>query len=254
MVVSYPALSQPSFWGDFESGSLTGYGNHNWGSIQAAAPGRISLIKDSRGTYARIEIRKGDHPLHCQDCGERSEIVMMQDAHGNPLYENIGSGIQRYAFSVKFDPSWRTMLGNNNGAWGIFLQLHGPDNLDTNPAFELNATDRITFGMRTGDITKSRGKDYTLLNGKLNKGHWIDFILTVKYAADNTGFVTIQRRDEGETDFTQILKLANIPTLQYSSKVNNGKVGDHYMKIGLYRNREAFTSVLYIDGFTREKL
>ncbi len=253
MILSNPSLCQPSFFGDFESGSVTGVGNHNWVSIQAYAPDRIRLIKDRRGTYARVEIRKGDHPLHCPDCSERSELVMMQDEHGNPLYENLTSGTQRYTFSIKFDPSWRTMIGNNNGAWGIFLQLHGPDNLGTNPAFELNATDRITFGLHTGDINKSKSKDYKLLNGKLNKGHWIDFILTIKYAANKTGFVTIQRRDEGKTDFTQVLNLVNIPTLQYSSKVNNGAVGDHYMKLGLYRNQEPFTSVLYIDGFTREK-
>ena len=110
MVVSYPSLSQPSFFGDFESGTVTGVGNHNWVSIQAAAPDRISLIKDGRGTYARVEIRKGDHPLHCPDCSERSELVIMQDAHGNPLYENLSSGTQRYTFSVKFDPSWRTIM------------------------------------------------------------------------------------------------------------------------------------------------
>jgi len=252
MVASTPALSTPTFYGNFDSGSVTGVGDHNWRNIQAFAPGRINLLKDSRGIYARVEVRRGDHSSGCSTCTERSEVVMMQNAASNPIYENLNSGTQRYTFSVKFDPSWQTMVGNNNGAWGIFVQLHGPDNLGTNPAFELNATDRITFGMRTGDITQNRGGDYELSNGNLNKGQWIDFMLTVKYAKDNTGFVNIQRRDEGQVGYTRVLNLVNIPTLQYSPNVNGSAVSDHYMKHGLYRNQEAFTSVLYIDGFTRE--
>ncbi len=252
MVASTPALSTPTFWGDFESGTVTGSGNHNWRSIQAFASGRISLLRASRGTYARVEVRAGDHTRGCSTCTERSEVLMMQDASSNPLYENLSSGTQRYTFSVKFDPSWQTMRGNSNGAWGIFLQLHGPDILATNPAFAMDASDRIKFDMRTGDITRSRGQDFELSNGNLNKGHWIDFLLTVKYAKDNTGFVKLQRRDEGQAGYTQVLSLVNVPTLQYSSNVNGGAVGGHYMKHGLYRNQETFTSVLYIDGFTRE--
>jgi len=256
LVASYPSLSQPSFRGGFESGAVTGVGNHNWFSLQAFAPDRISIVKDSHGSYARVEVRAGDHELHCPTCTERSELVMMQDANGNALYENLSSGTQRYTFSVKFDKSWRNMVGNKNGAWGIFLQLHGPDDLGSNPAFELNAneTGRIVFGMLTGDITKSKSRDYKLLNGKLNKGHWIDFILTIKYTTDKTGFVNLQRRDEGQTNFSEVLNILNTPTLQYSSKVNNGAVGNHYMKHGLYRNQETFTSILYLKGFTREEL
>lgn len=240
-----PIGSNLSFLGDFESGTVIGSGIHNWRNIQAAASDRISLLQDSRGTYARVEIRNGDG---CSSCTERSEVVMMQNANSNPIYENLNSGTQRYSFSVKFDPSWQAP------DWSIFTQLHGPDNLGTNPAFAIDASDRITFQMRAGDITKSGGNDYELFNGDLNKGHWIDFILTVKYAADNTGFVNIQRRDEGQTNFTEVLNIVNTPTLQYSSNVNNGVVGDHYMKHGLYRSHQNFSSVLYLDGFTREKL
>ena len=85
----------------------------------------------------------------------------------------------------------------------------------------------------------------------MNVGKWIDFIVTVKYAKDNTGFITIQRRDEGQTNFTQVLSITNTPTVQYDPNVNNGAVGNHYMKHGLYRNSQSFTSVLYLDGFTR---
>lgn len=246
--VSYPALSTPTFWGNFESGAVIGVGNKNWRNTQAAASDRISLIRGSRGTYARVEIRNGDHQSNCSSCTERSEVVMMQDENSNPIYENLSSGTQRYTFSVKFDTSWQAPV------WSIFTQLHGPDDLGVNPAFAFEASDKITFSMRTGDITRNRGGDYELLNGNLNKGHWIDFILIVKYAKDNTGYVKIQRKDEGQTGFTQVLNLVNIPTLQYNPNVNDGVVGNHYMKLGLYRDQEAFTSVLYLDRFTRTRL
>ena len=86
----------------------------------------------------------------------------------------------------------------------------------------------------------------------MNIGHWVDFILTVRYAKDNTGFVNIMRRDEGQNNFIEVFDISDIPTLQYSSNVNGGSVGDHYIKHGLYRNQQNFTSILYLDGFTRQ--
>jgi len=237
--VSYQALSAPTFYGNFESGTVTGVGNRNWRNIQASAPGRISLIKDTRGIYAKVQVRNYE---------PRSEVVMMQDAYSNPIYENLSSGIERYTLSVKIDPSWQVP------AWSVFTQLHGPDELSTNPAFALEASNRFTFSMRAGDISRNRGAGYELLNGNLNKGQWVDFIITVKYAANNTGFVTIHRRNQGQVGYTQVLNLVNIPTLQYSSNVNGGRVGNHYMKHGLYTSPSNFTNTLYLDNFTRTKM
>ncbi len=252
MAASYPVFSQTSFKGDWESGSVTGTGNVNWISLQAVATDRVTLINDGQraGTYARFEVRPGDNPLACCANTDRAEAVGMQNANGMPLYENLSSGTQRYSFSVKFDASWKTIVDHGNGAWGIFLQLHGSDVLP--PAFAFSATDKIRFNMLTGDIAKSATIRSSSSLGELNTGHWIDFVLTTKFAADNTGFVSILRRDEGQTSFQEILNLADIPTLQFASNVNGGAVLDHYWKTGLYRNRQDFTSVLYLDGMTRE--
>ena len=247
---------QTSFYGDWESGQVTGSDNHNWRGKQVVASDRISIINDGGARqgnyYARVEVRNGDNPLNCCQGTDRAEVLDMQNADNSKIYENLSNGIQRYSFSVKFDKSWQTIVEHGNGAWGIFLQLHGPDNLGTNPAWAFNATDNIRFNMRVGDITTSKLGAYDLSNGALNVGHWIDFILTVKYAKDNTGFVNIMRRNEGQTDFTEVLDISNTPTLQYSSNVNGGAVGEHYIKHGLYRNQQDFTSILYLDGFTRE--
>jgi chitodextrinase len=242
----------PSFWGDWESGTVTGSGNHNWGYKEAVAADRFTILSDGgarQGSrYARVEVRSGDNPLSSGST-ERAEVSYPQDASNRIIYENLNSGTQQYAFSVKFDPSWRTITSSGNGAWGIFLQLHGPNG--SNPAWALSATDKIRLNTRLGNMTSNGVVVRDLSNGNLNIGKWIDFIVTVKYAKDNTGYITIQRRDEGQSSFTQVFSLTNTPTVQYDPNVNNGAVGNHYFKHGLYRNAQPFTSILYLDGFTR---
>lgn len=245
-------FAQPSFQGDWESGTVTGSGNTNWISLQAVAADRITLINDGdrAGTYARVEVRPGDNPLTCCYNTDRAEVSGMQNANGTQLFENLGSGTQRYSFSVKFDADWQTIVDHGYGAWGVFLQLHGPDGMP--PALAFSATDQIRFNMLAGDITKSTTIGTSSLLGGLNSGHWVDFILTTRLASDDTGFVNIMRRDEGQASFQEVLNLTNTPTLQFDSSVNGGAVADHYWKTGLYRNRQDFTSVLYLDGMTRE--
>jgi hypothetical protein len=251
LAASYPAFAQTSFQGDWESGTVTGSGNTNWISLQAVAADRFTLINDGvrAGTYARVEVRPGDNPLSCCYNTDRAEVSGMQNANGTQLFENLGSGTQRYSFSVKFDAGWQTIVDHGDGAWGIFLQLHGPDGQP--PALAFSATDQIRLNMLVGDIAKPTTIGTSSL-GALNSGHWIDFVMTTKFASDDTGFVNILRRDEGQASFQEVLNLANTPTLQFDSTVNGGAVGDHYWKTGLYRNRQDFTSVLYLDGMTRE--
>ncbi len=240
-----------SFRGDWETGQLTG--NGNWRAIQQDGLGGMTLLHDGGARqgiyYARVELGPAT-----DSNSQRSEVVDMTTATGGLIRENESSGTQQYSFSVKFDASWQTIVPlDNNGAWGIFFQLHPDDRLLSNPAIELGATDQIRLGARTGDIVTNRGRGYDLSNdgGSLNKGHWIDFILTVKYAKDSTGFIKVQRRDEGQTSYREVLNLQNMPTLQYSSNLFDSAVLDHYWKHGLYRSHSNLTSILYNDGMTR---
>jgi hypothetical protein len=247
-----PAFALPSFEGDWESGTVTGSGNTNWLALNAVATDRFTLLNDGirPGTYARVEVRSGDNPLACSYNSDRAEVYGMQNANSTPIFENLTSGTQRYSFSVKFDAGWQTITDQGNGAWGIFLQLHGPNALP--PALAFSATDQIRFNMFVGDVSKSKVVANDLPIGTLNTGHWIDFVLTTKFASDNTGFVNIMRRDEGETSFQEVLNLTNTPTLQFDPSENNGTVGDHYWMTGLYRSRQEFTNILYLDGMNRE--
>ncbi len=249
---TYPALALPSFQGDWESGLVTGSGSANWIGIQAVASDRFTLVNDGvrQGTYARVEVRSGDNPLPCCNNTERAEVYGMQNADNSQIFENLSSGTQRYSFSVKFDKSWTPISAPHSDPWGIFLQLHG--NSPIPPALAFSATDQIRFNMFVGDTNSATIAKNELSNGALNAGHWIDFILTTKFTTDNSGFVNIKRRDEGESSFQEVLNLSNTPTLQFDSTAGEDAVKDHYWKSGLYRNSQNFTSVLYLDGMTRE--
>ena len=55
----------------------------------------------------RVEVQPKDDPLALNANSERSEMMMMQDANGNPIKENRTSGIQYYATSYYFPATWR---------------------------------------------------------------------------------------------------------------------------------------------------
>lgn len=247
-----------NFYGDWESGLVTNKSANNWEDVEEVAPDRITLLNDGGARqgnyYARVEVRPGDNPLTCCSLSSRAEVSGLISSTNTRIYENLNSGTQQYSFSVKFDTTWQPMVNHNDGegTYGSFLQLHGPNG--TNPDWMLSATDMIRFHIRSGDITKNKGTYFLISNPFLNKGKWIDFKITIKYTKDSTGFVLINRRDEGQTDFTEVVNMQNIPTLQYDPNINNGTVGDHYMKYGLYRNDQTFTSILYLDGFTRSSV
>ncbi len=260
MSLSFCASGAISFYGDWESGLVKGSGNHNW--MGSTGNGSISILSDGRARqgskYAKIVV-----PPSCESCTERAEVFWMQNPDGSYLYETENSGTVSYTFSVKFDPSWQPMRSTSSngwGPWGMFLQLHSADTLATTPIFALgvNGTpsnpDGMILALRGGDVDVNRGRDYPLSNGMLNKGKWIDFIVTVKYSKTNTGAISVQRRDEGQANYMTVLDLKNVATISYSSSKQTGLYNwDHpYIRHGLYRNHETFTSTLYLDGFTRE--
>ena len=241
-----------SFSGDWEKGIT---GNGNWKYIQSVAADRFQRVTSPvrQGQYAaRVEVRPGDDPI--SSSGERSEVLIMSNAAGTPLYENEASGTQFYAFSVRLDSAWQAPAADGSGAWAIIFQLHGPDVLAASPSVAVSVQNRFSIDLHSGDldsVNKSlRWKSYPLASSGLNLGHWVDLVLQIKFAKDFTGSVTVWRRDDGQAGFTQVLSLINVPTLQYKSSL--GGVGSHYWKHGFYRSKQtAITNVLWLDGLTR---
>lgn len=210
------------------------------------------------GQYSiRVEVQPGDVPSNAGTSGERAEVYDMLGENSQSIYENEFSGKQYYAFSVRLDSDWQPLPIVDDKRWGIILQLHGPNDLNTSPAFSFNAVDEFYIYLHSGDLVSREspyfvGDAFRLSDGSLNVGHWVDFIIEIVYSKYPRGSIVIWRRDEGKADFTEVLNLKNIPTLQYHPKENNGIVRDHYWKHGYYRPIGSnITNILWLDSLTR---
>ncbi|HUI92035.1 MAG TPA: polysaccharide lyase [Chitinivibrionales bacterium] len=251
-IVPFTFSQTVSFSGDWENG-ITGAGN--WKYLQSMAADRFLRVTSPvrQGQYAaRVEVRPGDDPINSS--GERAEVLVMSDAAGTAMYEAEASGTQFYAFSVRLDTSWQAPAADADGAWAIIFQLHGPDVLAASPSVAVSVQDRFSVDLNSGDLDSAgkslRWKSYPLSSSGLDLGHWVDLVLQTKFAKDFTGSVTAWRRDEGQADFSQVLALVNVPTLQYKSSL--GGVGNHYWKHGFYRSKQTtITNILWLDGLTR---
>ncbi len=178
----------------------------------------------------------------------------MTDANGAPICETEASGTRYYAFSVRLDPGWQTPIPDKTGKWAVVFQLHGPDALKTAPSFAVSVLDRFSIAIHSGDLDSRTNslqwKSYEFSDSALTPGKWVDLVIRIKFAKDFTGAVTVWRRNEGQSDFAEVVSIANIPTLQYRSGM--GDVGGHYWKHGLYRSKQTtITNVLWLDGLTR---
>jgi hypothetical protein len=234
-----------TFTGDWTKGIT---GNGSWKYLQAVSPDRFQLVTNQGRYCARVEVRPGD----ITSSGERAEVAVMSDALGNSIFENVGSGMQYYAYSVLLDPKWLPPAPYQGSVWGIIVQLHGPDIYHTNPVFSLQAQDVFSIGLRGGDldINKTVTK-YKLADDKLNLGEWVEFVFGIKFTGDKKGSVEIWRRNTGAKDFTSVLIIKDVPTLQYQTSID-AVVREHYWKMGLYRSKQtAITNILWSGGFVR---
>jgi hypothetical protein len=264
VVSTIVAQEEPiSFFGGFDNrikeGKGTG-GNKNWFSVQGNI-NDLTLVPTNPGYYGNFLVKNNPNSTGT----ERLEVVNMQDDIGAPIYEDLSSGIVRYSFRTRFPINhFPIPTGDNNGKWAIFMQLHGSDTCGDsghNPVWTLDAAGldtqhkaEIKVGMRGGNTDLYKGEDFLLSNPSINQGNWINFIVTIKYGiTDETSFIKVERKDTGETNYTTVLDLHKA-TLAYQPGFNNGKVGKHYMKMGLYRNKELFDATVEHDGFTREKI
>lgn len=251
-----------TFVGGFEN-AIYQYPNavNNWHDPQPAPPVGDRLVRVNSpvrcGNWSlQLTVKPGDN---LGSSGERAEVYGMYGADGKQIFENEASGTQFYTISVylplDFVAPYNSLHPNQDIAWGIFQQLHGNDVYHAPPPFAIGATDTYYMQMWSGDLdyfsdrTKAHTVRYPI--GALQRGKWVDFVWKIKFAKTFTGSVDVWRRIEGETDFTYVLSVANIPTLQFASSVSDGAVLDAYWKTGYYTSEEIFTRIIYIDCNTR---
>ncbi len=244
----------------FETSLLT-----NWGSLSPLQTPQNKnnwqidhTVKRCGNGSLRIEVNPGD--MSKNDKSERAELVGMKNSNGNFVEEDLNSGTQYYALSIMVPASWVALADKRGGelVHGTFFQLHGNADISggIRPMFAMNITDRFYIMHHSGDVNDisynhdSQKYTYEFSNGKINPGHWTDFVIKIKYAATSTGEITVWRRDEGETNFNQVLDIPNTGTLFYQGNPSN--VLPHKWHCGYYRSMQGNVStVLWLDCITR---
>jgi hypothetical protein len=228
--------------------------------VEQVAPDRYTLLSGAGARegnkFARIEVRPGDNPIFPASSGtERAEVYGLKGKNNTTIFETETSGRKQYCFSTKFDESWTPIPIVNGVGFGIVFQIHPPPAITpSNPTFALSATDQFRVAMRVGDFKKNPNIKYNLTDGSLNIGKWIDWKITIKFAIDSTGLVIVQRRNEDQENFVEVFRKVNFPTLQFNSSINGGSPGKSYIKFGLYRNAQPFTSIMYNDAFVENTI
>jgi hypothetical protein len=209
----------------------------------------------------RLEVDPGDDPLALGENTERSEMLGIQSATGQELDESSASGAQYYAASYYFSSNWTATQypyhifessgqgwpynfsadctsgsGNQCNSWSIVLQFH-----DAGIVALLYAASTAPNGPQTMWLLLA-GKEYQFSDGgQIQLGKWMDVVLEMDWSS---GAATMWRRNEGQTQFTQVIS-ANEPSITSHSGV--------YLKQGLYRggNVNGRTDVLWVGPTAR---
>lgn len=235
------------FTNDWEDGTLIDNSYNHFRYSEVTGGYSYAIITDATARvgakYARIEVRQGDRSDITAGTS-RAEVYAPRDASNNTIVFNASTtAVYRINFSLKFDASWTDFASNQ---FATPFQIKAPAGVLTNPLINLSITDAIRIRVNTGDQNFPSSNYFDLTDGSLTKGKWIDFQFTIKWAADNTGYIHLDRRNEGNANYMRVFTLDNAITLAWT---HGQAVGDHYMKFGLYRSDVANTSILYNDDF-----
>lgn len=238
-----------SFAGDWLRDPAQG----GFAAIQAVNPDRLRrdpAVATWHGlAAARVTVAPGDDPIGTGT--ERAEVLGMVDASGASLDETPASGTVFLGVSYQLPTGFQSTASPSSSDWSCVLQLHGPDSLGASPSLSLHADQGVwRFFVDAGDLATSPvTREVVLATPAFALGQWTDFVIRIAFATDSTGHVTIWRRDEGATAFTQVADAA-VPTLQYDSRA--GGVGAHYWKQGLYRGQShGLTNVFWMGPTSR---
>lgn len=224
--------------------------------------GTSAVLPVRQGTYAAgFIVRPNDTIANIS--GERCEADMSLEGKNNYTLETIGDEYY-YGWSTYFPTTW-----TNPKNFGIFMQFH--HNNVVNPPIAFNVqNDTIGVSMLTGHLDSSRGtrhffkyRAYHRIIHTLNKGLWNDFIVHVKFRPDWTGIVEVWHRVQGQAEFSNVLSINTIPTMQwfdnadliYGTPIIYGGTwytSKIWLRNGLYRDEGGSnTNVLFHDNFCR---
>ncbi len=169
---------------------------------------------------ARVEVQPGDDPLALGEGTERAEMFALQTPAGTEIDESAGSGVQYYATSYYFPTTWAgTGLEGDSNSWSIVAQFHptgdGTWGFLYAGASTTGGAQRYSAGFGGSSLAFSDG-------GAIALGQWTDFVVEIDWGAS---VVSIWRRDDGQTHFTEVITSQSVPAPTSSC----------YFKQGLYR-------------------
>jgi hypothetical protein len=203
-------------WGHFpESGGFNGKQAMDACRLQADG-----FLTSHGKAAARVEVQPGDDPLALGEGTERAEMYALQTPAGTEIDESSSSGVQYYATSYYFPTTWAgTGLEGDSNSWSIVAQFH-PTGSGTWGFLYAGA--KTTGGAQL----YSAGFGGTSLpfsdGGAIALGRWTDFVLEIDWGAS---VVSLWRRDEGQSSFTEVITSQTVPAPTSSC----------YFKQGLYR-------------------
>lgn len=204
-------------------------GVENWSGVQANEGGFtiVPAPGGRAGMAARFLVRPGDVPIGGSS-GERAEVLK---ATG----EAAGT-VSLWGWSVYFP---RGSASSPNSQWNVFTQWHQSGSDGVQPfSFEIsNEQGREWLRLRVwgGNIDTPVRRAWIL--GRLERGHWYDFALRVRWAPDASGSVQVW------LDRRTVVAETHTPTLYAGQSV--------YLKQGFYRAPSAVTSELFIADTRR---
>jgi len=206
--------------GDFEQGNLA-----QWSAIDAP-PNRATLVQSPvrAGEWAaRFETRPGD------GVGNRQQSQLV-------LYSGEGEGVESWWGWSAYFPR-----GFEAGRWTAFAewQDHPTAISEANVLFQVKRDSLLLFVR--GGLRPAEPLVWYL--GPLERDHWYDFVLHVRWSAGDEGFVELWQ------DGKRVVRKTAAPTLYPGNRLN-------YLSVGNDRRSDRSTSTLYIDevsrGTTRE--
>lgn len=233
----------------FETGDVTEWSDVNY-NLNRPMSEQLEIVTSPvrQGTYAvKTIVHDGDEFLDTG--GERC------DFESGGLREEEGDEYW-YAWSTYFPADWQAP-GPSPDDWLLIADWHSTyDDVGQLIQLEVQADNSLKVLGLTGKVN-----GYTGFNGS-GKAHyfseevtpdieletWHDFIFHVKWTTSDEGQIEMWHKTEAQGAFDQVLKLSDIPTLQYKTFKSSYKAP--YFILAHYRGAgNANTSTLYHDGF-----
>ncbi len=253
LLSSISCFAQLRFDGGFETGDHSQWYDLNW-NLNRPESEQFQIVTSPvrQGMFAaKTIVHDGDEFLDTG--GERCDLEIPSEQR-----EHEGDDLW-YAFSERFSSDWQNPGPPPEGDWLLIADWHASGNypdICQVMQLETDGTGALILHMLTGNV-----QGYNCYDGSgtafsysepvlssISPGLWHDFVFHVVWTSSDTGSVELWHLLEGETNFTKIADLHNIPTLQYKTDPTNPDVP--YFIWAHYRSSlNTHTSTIYKDGF-----